>query len=100
MKTVTLEEARDHLTDLAREVEAGETVTVVDEGRPLFDLVRHAETPKRKGLDLEAGYAFLRARGITNPVPYIAEDFDAQLPEDFLLQPQPKDCPAPHPARR
>ena len=91
MKTVTLEEARDHLADLAREVEAGETVTVVDDGRPLFDLVRHAAEPKRKGLDLEAIERFKRERGYDTLVPYIAPDFDEPLPEDFLLQPLPPD---------
>jgi hypothetical protein len=32
----------------------------------------------------------LRSKGIKNPVGYIADDFDAPLPEDFLLQPLPE----------
>jgi hypothetical protein len=44
---------------------------------------------KRGGLNLAAGQAYLRARGITNPVPFIADDFDNPLPEEFLLEPLP-----------
>ncbi|MBP2558308.1 hypothetical protein J2857_001059 [Neorhizobium galegae] len=56
----------------------------------MFDLVPHTELPKKKGgIDLDAIQAHLRARGITNPVPYIADDFDDPLPEDFLLRPLP-----------
>jgi hypothetical protein len=32
----------------------------------------------------------LRSKGIVNPVPFIADDFDALLSEDFLLQSMPK----------
>jgi antitoxin (DNA-binding transcriptional repressor) of toxin-antitoxin stability system len=61
-------------------------VTVTRDGKPVFDIVPHK---KKGGLDLEAGQAYLRAKGITNPVPYIADDFDDPLPEDFLLRPLP-----------
>ena len=44
---------------------------------------------ERGGLNFAAGEAYLVARGITNPVPFIADDFDAPLPEDFLLRPLP-----------
>ncbi|WHO74816.1 type II toxin-antitoxin system Phd/YefM family antitoxin [Rhizobium sp. BT03] len=86
MKTVSIRDAKNRLTELAREVEEGETIVVTRNGRPVFDLVPHR---KRGGLDLEAGQAYLRARGITNPVPFIADDFDDPLPEDFLLKPLP-----------
>jgi prevent-host-death family protein len=86
MKTVSIRDAKNRLTELAREVEEGEVIVVTRNGRPVFDLVPHR---KRGGLDLEAGRAYLRERGITNPVPFIAEDFDEQLPEDFLLRPLP-----------
>ncbi|MBP1844690.1 prevent-host-death family protein [Rhizobium petrolearium] len=87
MKTVSIREAKNRLTELAREVEQGETVTVTRNGKPVFDIVPHR---KRGGINWEAGQAYLRARGITNPVPYIAEDFDDPLPEDFLIKPLPE----------
>jgi prevent-host-death family protein len=83
MKSVSIRDAKNRLTELAREVEAGETIVVTRNGRPVFDLVPHR---KRGGLDFAAGEAYLAARGITNPVPFIADDFDAPLPEDFLLR--------------
>ncbi|WP_440411531.1 type II toxin-antitoxin system Phd/YefM family antitoxin [Neorhizobium petrolearium] len=87
MKTVSIRDAKNRLTELAREVEQGETVTVTRNGKPVFDIVPHR---KRGGINWEAGQAYLRARGITNPVPYIAEDFDDPLPEDFLIKPLPE----------
>ncbi|CAN5470888.1 hypothetical protein BH10PSE7_BH10PSE7_14420 [soil metagenome] len=88
MKSVSMRDAKNRLTELAREVENGETIIVTRNGRPVFDLVPHRE---RGGLNLAAGDAYLRARNITNPVPFIADDFDAPLPEDFLLRPLPLD---------
>ena len=85
MKTVSIRDAKNHLTELARQVEAGETIVVTRNGRPAFDLVPHK---KRGGLNLAAGEAYLRSKGIEHPVLVIAEDFDAPLPEDFLLRPR------------
>lgn len=87
MKTVSIRDAKNRLLQLAREVERGETIIVTRNGRPVFELVPHKE---RGGLNLAAGEAYLRSKGIENPVPFIAEDFDDPLPEDFLLRPQPK----------
>ncbi|NTS30404.1 type II toxin-antitoxin system prevent-host-death family antitoxin [Phyllobacterium sp. BT25] len=84
MKTVSIRDAKNRLTELAREVEQGETIVVTRNGRPVIDIIPHQ---KRGGLDLMAGETYLRARGIKQPVPYIAEDFDAELPEDFLIAP-------------
>lgn len=90
MKTVSIREAQSRLDELAQDVEQGETVIVTRDGKPAFDLVPHQELPKKKGgIDLDAIQAHLRARGITNPVPYISDDFDDPLPEDFLLRPLP-----------
>ncbi|MCJ9753391.1 type II toxin-antitoxin system prevent-host-death family antitoxin [Neorhizobium sp. BETTINA12A] len=90
MKTVSLREAQDRLDELAQDVEQGETVTVTRDGKPVFDIVPHQGSPEKKGgIDLDAIQAHLRARGITHPVPYIADDFDDPLPEDFLLRPLP-----------
>ena len=82
-----MRDAKNRLTELARSVEKGDTVVVTRNGRPVFDLVPHQ---KAGGLNLEAGRAWLRARGIKNPFPFVADDFDAPLPEDFLLKPLPR----------
>jgi prevent-host-death family protein len=87
MRTVSIREAQNRLDELAHDVEQGETVIVTRDGKPVFDLVPHK---KRGGINWEAGQASLRARGITNPVPYIADDFDEPLPEDFLIRPLPE----------
>ena len=87
MTTVSIKEAKDRLTALARLVEKGETVTVTRNGQPIIDLVPHR---KKAGLDLEAGREFLRSRGLNKLVNSIADDFDDPLPEDFLLRPLPE----------
>ncbi len=88
MKTVSIREAKNRLTELAREVEQGETVVVTRNGRPAFDLVPHQA---RKGLRLEAVDDFKRKYRIKTIVSYIADDFDEPLPEDFLVRPLPVD---------
>jgi prevent-host-death family protein len=87
MTTVSIKQAKDRLTALARLVEKGETVTVTRNGQPVIDLVPHK---KKAGLDLEAGREFLRSRGVNKLVNSIADDFDEPLPEDFLLRPLPE----------
>ncbi|MFN4208831.1 MAG: type II toxin-antitoxin system Phd/YefM family antitoxin [Agrobacterium albertimagni] len=95
MKTVSLQEATRDLEALADAVEQGEVVTVTRDGRPVLDLVPHAGTAaeeaeqRGKGIDWEAGEAYLRSRGIVRGPGFIAEDFDDPLPEDFLLRPLP-----------
>ena len=86
MKTVSIRDAKNRLTELARAVEEGETIVVTRNGRPVLDLVPHK---KQGGLDLAAGDAYLRSKGIKKPLPLIAVDFDTPLPEDFLLHPLP-----------
>ncbi len=84
MRTVSIKEAKDHLTALARRVEKGETVVVTRNGKPIFDLVPHRQ---KGGLKPKAIAAFKRKHGIRAIVTYIADDFDAPLSEDFLLRP-------------
>jgi len=86
MVTVAIEDALNDLADLARRVEAGETVVLTRAGQPVADLV-----PRRTrcGIDIEAGYRYLREQGLPDPFPYVADDLDAPLPEDFLLKPLP-----------
>ncbi|WP_267422001.1 prevent-host-death protein [Methylobacterium sp. GC_Met_2] len=87
MTTIALEEAAPTLAELAARVEGGETIVVTRNGRPVLDLVPHR---RKGGLNLEAGEAFLRAHGITDPFPSIPDDFDDSLPEDFLIRPLPE----------
>jgi prevent-host-death family protein len=89
MKTVTIREAKNRLTELAREVERGETIVVTRHGSPIFEMAPHRP---RKGLRLEAIEEFKRKRGIETIVAFIADDFDDPLPEDFLLRPLPPDA--------
>ncbi len=90
MKTVSIAEAQDRFDELAQQVEKGETVTVTRDGRPVFDIVPREGTLKKKGgIDLDALHEYLKALGVKDPVPYIADDFDDPLPEDFLLRPLP-----------
>jgi prevent-host-death family protein len=85
MKTVSIKEAKNKLTQLAREVEEGQTITVTRNGKPVFDIVPH----KRKGgLDIEAGQRWLKERGYDQAIWYVAPDFDNPLPEDFLITPE------------
>jgi prevent-host-death family protein len=83
MKTVSIRDAKNHLTELAREVEQGKTVVITRNGRPVLDLVPHRT---RKGLRFEAIDKFKRNHRIKSIVAYIADDFDDPLPEDFLLR--------------
>lgn len=89
MKTVSIRDAKNRLTELARDVENGATIVVTRNGRPIMDMVPHVPHAKRGRINLEAGRAWLKTRGIDNPVPYIPDDFDEPLPEDILLQPLP-----------
>ena len=88
MKIVSIRDAKNRLTELAREVEQGKTVVITRNGRPVLDLVPHQT---RKGLRFEAIEKFKRNHRIKSIVSYIADDFDDSLPEDFLLRMLPPD---------
>ena len=89
MKTVSIRDAKNRLTQLAREVERGETIIVTRNGSPAFELAPHRP---RKGLRPEAIDEFKRKHGIKTIAPFVAEDFDDPLPEDFLLRPMPREA--------
>jgi len=89
MKIISIRDAKNRLTELAREVEEGETIVVTRNGRPILDLVPHRP---RKGLRLEAIDEFKRKHKVKTIVSYIADDFDKPLPEDFLVRPLPPDA--------
>jgi antitoxin (DNA-binding transcriptional repressor) of toxin-antitoxin stability system len=81
MKTVSIRDAKNRLTEFAREVERGETFVVTRNG---LDLGPHQ---RRKGLRLEAIDQFKRKHRIKVIVSYISDDFDKPLPEDLLRRP-------------
>ncbi|MBX3169099.1 MAG: type II toxin-antitoxin system Phd/YefM family antitoxin [Candidatus Eremiobacteraeota bacterium] len=70
MKTVTIHEAKTHLSRLIQEVLAGEEVIIARGRTPVVRLVVHQE-PRRT-----------RSLGRPGSVLYMADDFDAPL-EDF-----------------
>jgi prevent-host-death family protein len=89
MKSVTIREAKNRLTELAREVESGKTIVVTRNGAPVFDMTPHRPT---KGLRFEAIEAFKRKRGMDTLIAFLSDDFDEPLGEDFLLRPLPPDA--------
>jgi prevent-host-death family protein len=86
MKTVSIRDAKNRLTELARTVESGETIVVTRNGRPVLDLVPHKP---HRGLRLEALTEFKKRSGIKRNVTSMPADFDEPLPEDALLNPLP-----------
>ena len=90
MKTVSIRDMQERFDELVHAVEQGETLVVTRDGQAKFDLVpREDAAPRKGGVDFEAMQAHLRALGVTDPFPYVADDFDDPLPEDFLLRPLP-----------
>jgi len=86
MRTVSIRDAKNRLTELARTVENGETIVVTRNGRPVLDLVPHKP---HRGLRLEALTEFKKRNGIKRSVTSMPVDFDEPLPEDVLLKPLP-----------
>lgn len=86
MKTVSIKDAKNRLTEFLRLAEAGERIVITRNGRPVADLVPHER--KRGGLDPEGGRKYLESIGFDPSKVWIGEDFDDPLPEDFLITPQ------------
>jgi prevent-host-death family protein len=86
MTTVSIRDAKNRLTALARRVEQGEVIVVTRNGKPIFDLVPHS---RKVGARLDAIDAFKRKHGVERIVAFVADDFDSALPEDFLITPGP-----------
>ena len=90
-REVPVKEAKAQLTALLRAVEAGERIVLTRHGKPVADLVPHSQMPEEKPMSLlDRVHAWHEA----NPGPdigWVSDDFDEQLPEDFLLQPFPDD---------
>jgi len=70
-KVVNIHEAKTHLSRLLERVQAGEEVTIAKAGRPIARLVPIA-APGKRPLGLDRGQV------------WIADDFDAPLPDDIL----------------
>lgn len=70
-RTVNVHEAKTHLSRLLVEVERGQEVTIARAGRPVARLVP-AEAPAKRVLGQERGTI------------WIAPDFDAPMPDDWL----------------
>jgi antitoxin (DNA-binding transcriptional repressor) of toxin-antitoxin stability system len=67
-------------------VDRGERVIISRHGEPVYELVAYR---KKSGVDFEAGKLYLESLVIKDPFPYVSDDFDNPLPEDFLLNPLP-----------
>jgi prevent-host-death family protein len=72
---VNIHEAKTHLSRLLQRVAAGEEVTIARAGTPVARLVP-VETEKKK----------VRPLGMDRGRIWIADDFDAPLPDDLLRQ--------------
>ena len=82
---ISIKDAKNKLSEILRRVEAGESVVVTRNGRPIADVVPHV--PKKGGINWEALREYKRKHGIDRVVDHIPEDFNDPLPEDFLITP-------------
>jgi prevent-host-death family protein len=93
-KHVPVKEAKATLTALLHAAEAGERIVITRHGKPVADLVPHAET-KLEGSLLDRLDAWHKENGTDLSKGWIAPDFDDPLPEDFLYSPWPDDIKMP-----
>ncbi len=91
LREVPVKEAKAKLTELLRAVEAGERITLTRHGKPVADLVPHASANKEKPMSVLERVAAWHKANPTPNIGWVSDDFDDQLPEDFLLQPFPDD---------
>jgi prevent-host-death family protein len=87
MDRVSIKDAKNRFTELARQVEAGKTIVVTRNGRPVLDLVPHRTAAK---LDTGAVARFKKRHGLKALITSISPDFDEPLPENVLLRPLPR----------
>jgi prevent-host-death family protein len=69
---VNIHEAKTHLSRLLQRVAAGEEITIAKAGVPVARLVAPEPTKKTRPLGMDRGKI------------WIADDFDAPLPDDLL----------------
>jgi prevent-host-death family protein len=68
-KTVNVHEAKTHLSRLLARVARGEEIVIAKSGKPVARLLPFVERPKLRVLGLDRGKV------------WIADDFDAPMPE-------------------
>jgi prevent-host-death family protein len=91
VREVPVKEAKAKLTELLRRVEAGERIVLTRHGKPVADLVPHKDGVEEKPMSLLERLEVWRKGNPPLGIGWVADDFDEQLPEDFLLQPLPDD---------
>ena len=74
MEEVNIHQAKTHLARLLRKVAAGEEVVISRAGKPVARLVPVAEAPRPRELGRDRGKI------------WIADDFDAPMPDDILTE--------------
>ena len=86
MTKISFRGARNRLTAFAHGVEQGEAIAITGDGNggPII-----APVPIGSNVDasLEAIDAFKREYNVEQLVALVAEDFDAPIPDDFLIGP-------------
>ena len=75
-KPVNIFEAKTNLSKLVAKAEKGEDVIIARAGKPVVRLTQFESVKKP-----------IRFGGLKGKI-WIAEDFDAPLPEDFLITPE------------
>jgi len=70
---VNIHEAKTHFSRLLQRVAAGEEITIARAGKPVARLVKIEQKPLKK-----------RPLGMDRGKVWIAEDFNAPLPDDLL----------------
>lgn len=70
--TFNVHEAKTHLSELLERAAAGEEIVIARANKPVAKLVAIAPRPKKRIAGLNAGQ-----------ITYIADDFDAPLPDEF-----------------
>ena len=112
---VSIKEAKNILSELVRRAEAGETVVITQNGKPVAGILDYREMNRLKlavlmtkpprgltgkpedvqkartrGINWEALAAYKKKHGIDRVITFIADDFNDPLPEDFLISPLPE----------
>ncbi len=90
-REVPVKEAKAKLTELLRAAEAGERIVLTRHGKPVADLVPHVDVVEEKPMSVLERVAAWHKANPSKKIGWVSDDFDDQLPEDFLLQPFPDD---------